>query len=211
MRSKCTDLLEPAARAARASMASARCTIGSVYHEPKRMPMTLPFGGSTARSATSAGARAPRRSPRAEGLGADMARVHPLVEQVHRLALARAVDAVHEDHHREAPLLRAAVVLRLEQGLAQRGLLLRVLRLRHLLTELRRTRTRDISGVKFRMLDTMGNALIEADAEGPLFFVTPSSGRWTFEATWHGQVLSSTKDLTGRRYLDIAFDFKSGK
>ena len=69
----------------------------------------------------------------------------------------------------------------------------------------------DISGVKFRLLDTMGNALIEADAEGPLFFVTPSSGRWTFEATWHGQVLSSTKDLTGRRYLDIAFDFKSGK
>jgi hypothetical protein len=69
----------------------------------------------------------------------------------------------------------------------------------------------DISGVKVRMLDTKGEVLIDAAAEGPLFFITPSSGRWTFEATWQGQVLSSTKDLTGRRYLDIAFDFKSGK
>lgn len=69
----------------------------------------------------------------------------------------------------------------------------------------------DITDAKVRVLDTKGEVLLDAGAEGPLFFVSPTSGRWTFEAQWRGQVLTSTKDLTGRRYLDIAFDFKRGQ
>ena len=64
-------------------------------------------------------------------------------------------------------------------------------------------------GVHIRVLDVKGDALVEADAGGPLFYVNPPSGRWTFEATWNGQTLAQTKDLTGRRYLEVSFDFKS--
>ena len=67
----------------------------------------------------------------------------------------------------------------------------------------------EVRGVKVRMLDTKGEALVEAEAEGPLFYVSPPSGRWTFEVEWQGQKMTQTKDLTGRRYLDIAFDFKT--
>lgn len=66
----------------------------------------------------------------------------------------------------------------------------------------------ELSGVKVRVVDVKGDALVEADSEGPLFYVNPPSGRWTFEVEWKGQSLKQTKDLTGRRYLDIAFDFK---
>ena len=56
---------------------------------------------------------------RAEGVGVDVARVHPLVEQVHRLSLACAVDAADQHQHREL-LAREQLVLRVEQPLAQR-------------------------------------------------------------------------------------------
>jgi hypothetical protein len=48
-----------------------------------------------------------------------VARVHPLVEQVDRLALAGALDAGDQDQHREAAV-EVQVVLRLEQRRAQR-------------------------------------------------------------------------------------------
>ncbi len=67
----------------------------------------------------------------------------------------------------------------------------------------------DTRGVKVRVLDAKGDSVVEADAEGPFFYVSPPSGRWTFEVEWQGQKLSQTKDLTGRRYLDIGFDFKT--
>ncbi len=47
----------------------------------------------------------------------DMARVHPLVQQIHRLALAAAVDAGDQDQRGEA-LLAQQVVLRQDQRLA---------------------------------------------------------------------------------------------
>ena len=53
-----------------------------------------------------------------EGADLDQARVHPFVEQLDRLALARAFDAVDQDDHREA-LLLLQFELRLEQRLTQ--------------------------------------------------------------------------------------------
>lgn len=67
----------------------------------------------------------------------------------------------------------------------------------------------EVRGVRVKVLDAKGDSVIEATAEGPLFYVSPPSGRWTFEVEWQGQTQSQTKDLTGRRYLDMAFDFKS--
>jgi hypothetical protein len=52
----------------------------------------------------------------------DLARVHPLVEQVHGLALARALDAGDHDQHRK-PAVHLQIVLRVEQRLAQLRLL----------------------------------------------------------------------------------------
>ncbi|MNZ37146.1 hypothetical protein D3C78_545880 [compost metagenome] len=57
-----------------------------------------------------------------EGEHIDHARVHPLVEQLDRLALAGAFDAVDQHDHREARLL-LEFVLGFEQGLAQSGYL----------------------------------------------------------------------------------------
>jgi hypothetical protein len=57
-----------------------------------------------------------------------MARIHPFVQQVHRLALARAVEAADEDQQREFGLFEQPV-LRLQERLAQRGLLAAVARL----------------------------------------------------------------------------------
>lgn len=69
---------------------------------------------------------------------------------------------------------------------------------------------RDIQekGVKVKVIDVKGESLVEATAEGPLFYVNPPSGRWKFEIAWQGQTLAQTKDLTGRRYLDLVFDFR---
>jgi hypothetical protein len=70
---------------------------------------------------------------------------------------------------------------------------------------------RDIQekGVEVRIIDVKGESLVEATAEGPLFYVNPPSGRWKFEIVWQGQMLTQTKDLTGRRYLDLVFDFRA--
>jgi len=72
-------------------------------------------------------------------------------------------------------------------------------------------KTDAIEGVRVRVVDTMGNAVVEADAEGPLFYVNPPSGRWTFEVEWRGQQMKQTKDLTGRRYLDLTFNLETPK
>ncbi|MNN31684.1 hypothetical protein D3C81_1453810 [compost metagenome] len=55
-----------------------------------------------------------------EALHVDQPRVHPLVEQLDRLALAGALDAVEQHDQRKARLL-AQLELRLEQRLAQFG------------------------------------------------------------------------------------------
>ncbi|MNF60524.1 hypothetical protein D3C84_421450 [compost metagenome] len=53
-----------------------------------------------------------------EALHIDQPRVHPLVEQLDRLALAGALDAIDQDEHRETRLL-LQLELRLQQGFAQ--------------------------------------------------------------------------------------------
>ncbi len=69
---------------------------------------------------------APRRWPGeffigllVEGAHFDQARVHPFVEQLDRLALARPFDAVDQDDHRKA-LLLLQLELRFQQGFTQR-------------------------------------------------------------------------------------------
>jgi len=56
-----------------------------------------------------------------EGEHVDHARVHPLVEQLDRLALAGTFDAIDQHDHREARLL-LEFVLGFEQCLAKGGL-----------------------------------------------------------------------------------------
>lgn len=65
-----------------------------------------------------------------------------------------------------------------------------------------------IRGVKVTVRDIKGDAVLEANAEGPMFFINTPSGRWTFEAEWNGEKQSKVKDQTGRRYLVMDFDFK---
>lgn len=65
-----------------------------------------------------------------------------------------------------------------------------------------------ITGVKLTVRDVKGDALLEAASEGPLFYLNTPSGRWTFEAEYAGETITKTKDLTGRRYLVLDFDFR---
>lgn len=67
----------------------------------------------------------------------------------------------------------------------------------------------DIRDVKIKVIDARGDVLVEANSEGPLFYASPPSGRWTFDAEWKGQKQTQTKDLTGRRYLVLEFNFNS--
>lgn len=69
----------------------------------------------------------------------------------------------------------------------------------------------DITGVKVVVKDALGKKQLEAVSEGPLFFFTPDSGRWTMEVEYDGESLVKTVDLTGRRYYHIEFKFKAAK
>ena len=60
---------------------------------------------------------------RAKSLGADVARIHPLVENVDRLTLARTIHTVDQNDHRRFGLLQQTV-LRVQQRFAQFGGLL---------------------------------------------------------------------------------------
>ena len=64
-----------------------------------------------------------------------------------------------------------------------------------------------ISGAKVTVKDISGNVLVEAVSKGPLFFVDVIGGRYTVEAEYNGELLTETKDLTGRRYLRLRFMF----
>jgi hypothetical protein len=55
--------------------------------------------------------------------------------------------------------------------------------------------------------DISGSVLVEAISKGPLFFVDVIGGRYTVEAEYNGELLTETKDLTGRRYLRLRFRF----
>lgn len=69
----------------------------------------------------------------------------------------------------------------------------------------------DPAGVKVTVRDRMLKKQIEATSEGPLFFFTPDSGRWTVDAEYDGETISKTVDLIGRRYILLEYHFKSGE
>lgn len=64
-----------------------------------------------------------------------------------------------------------------------------------------------IAGALVKVKDLSGDVILEEESKGPLFFVEVVSGRYTIEATYNGQTLTETKDLTGRRYLRLRFKF----
>ncbi len=72
-----------------------------------------------------------------EGAGDDVARIHPLVQQVDRFALARALDAGDDDQDGETAVL-LEIELRLEQRVAQLRRFAAVGRLVDLVPEIRR-------------------------------------------------------------------------
>ena len=66
----------------------------------------------------------------------------------------------------------------------------------------------DLTGVKVTVRDRMLKKQIEAVSEGPAFYFTPDSGRWTIDAEYKGEGISRTVDLIGRRYIMLEFHFK---
>ncbi len=65
----------------------------------------------------------------------------------------------------------------------------------------------EVKGVKVTLKDLKDNVVLQAVAEGPFFYFTPPSGRWTMEAEYKGQTVSRTVDLIGRRYIVLPFHF----
>jgi hypothetical protein len=61
--------------------------------------------------------------------------------------------------------------------------------------------------VKVTVLDQGGDKLVEASAEGPLFFVKVKGGRYTIRVERDGQSQEKTFDLVGRRTGEFFFDF----
>ena len=69
-----------------------------------------------------------------------------------------------------------------------------------------------VKDVKVRVIDIRGEAVVEAVSPGPFFFINPpASGRFTIEAELNQEKVSMTKDLVGRRYLHLVFEFNRGK
>lgn len=64
-----------------------------------------------------------------------------------------------------------------------------------------------ISGALVTVKNLSGDVILEEESKGPLFFVEVVGGRYTIDATYNGQTLTETKDLTGRRYLRLRFKF----
>ncbi len=74
------------------------------------------------------------------------------------------------------------------------------------------TRIDDVKEVTVRVLDVKGDVVVEAKSKGPYFYINPpASGRFTIEAELNQEKLSMTKDLVGRRYLHLLFEFGRDK
>lgn len=67
-----------------------------------------------------------------------------------------------------------------------------------------------IRGVKVTARDVLGEVVLQAEAEGPMFLIDADDGRYTIEAEYNGEKLSETKDLVGRRYLVLQYEFHAG-
>lgn len=64
-----------------------------------------------------------------------------------------------------------------------------------------------ISGVNVTVRDIQSDVVLQAQSDGPMFFVDVVGGRYTIDAEYDGETLSETKDQTGRRYLRIKYRF----
>ena len=70
----------------------------------------------------------------------------------------------------------------------------------------------DSKDVIIRVKNVSGELMVEAKALGPFFYINPpASGRFTLEVQMGAQSITMTKDLVGRRYLNLVFDFTSPK
>jgi hypothetical protein len=66
----------------------------------------------------------------------------------------------------------------------------------------------DSKEILVRVKNVSGELMVEAKALGPFFYINPpASGRFTLEAQLGAQSIVMTKDLVGRRYLNLVFDF----
>ena len=68
-----------------------------------------------------------------------------------------------------------------------------------------------VTGVNVTVRDIEGDTVLEAQSEGPMFFVEATGGRYTIDAEYAGETLSETKDQTGRRYLRIKYRFNEAR
>jgi hypothetical protein len=65
-----------------------------------------------------------------------------------------------------------------------------------------------LPGVQVRVRNTAGDLMVETTTRGPWLYVNPpAGGRYTIEAEYDGEVLAKTRDLVGRRYLQLEFQF----
>ncbi len=68
-----------------------------------------------------------------------------------------------------------------------------------------------LTGVRVRVFNTAGDLVVETTSTGPYLYVNPpAGGRFTIEAEHEGETLKKTRDLVGRRYLHLEFDFGTG-
>ena len=63
------------------------------------------------------------------------------------------------------------------------------------------------NGVQVSVFDIKGELVFQNVATGPKMFLNLDNGRYTVQATYQTKELSYKKDLTGRRYLVLFFDF----
>ena len=67
-----------------------------------------------------------------------------------------------------------------------------------------------VEGVNVTVRNVEGTVILKQKSQGPLFFVEVIGGRYTIDAEYDGETQSETKDLTGRRYLQLRFIFNEG-
>lgn len=72
----------------------------------------------------------------------------------------------------------------------------------------RRGNKEALLGVRVRVRNTAGDLVVETTTPGPYLYLNPpAGGRFTIEAELDGETLTRTRDLVGRRYLHLEFDF----
>lgn len=70
----------------------------------------------------------------------------------------------------------------------------------------------DVKDIPLRVKNVSGEIMVETKIKGPFLYLNPpASGRFTFEADLGSETITMTKDLIGRRYLHLVFDFNKPK